>query len=283
MPIENQSSASAEQRFDALRRLLVAVLAAALVGGAIGWIVSGFVGRAAVQAVALLQVGQVGVDSQNVPASVPVEPIPRALERLRSRAFFNGLLQAMGLPTDEKSRDAAAVLLRSSYRVSIPRGSDVIEVQLSQFDEALARTGVQRVVELLANAHARLADPMVASLRARRELVEREIGVAVAERDALQQPVGLRREAGVGNRFAESVLLGNLLKDRDAEIRELRTRRVLLDELLTPARTFPTALLAEGGVALREVAPDRGRGTLGGAVLGGVLGALLVRLSRRRG
>lgn len=283
MPIEDQSSASVEQRFDALRRLMVAVLVAAFVGGAIGWIVSGLVGRATVQAVALLQVGQVGIDTQNGPGSVPVEPVTRALERLRSRAFFNSLLQAMGLPADEKSRDPAAVLLRSSYRVAIPRGSDVIEVQLAQLDEPLARTGVQRVIELLATAHARLADPMVASLRAQRELVEREIGVALAEREALQQPVGLRREAGVGNRFAESVLLGNLLKDRDTEIRELRTRRVLLDELLTPARTFPTALLADGGVAVREVGPDRGRGTLGGAVLGGVLGAVLARLSRRRG
>ncbi len=166
--IEQTSSAdrALALRIDALRRSAIVALAAVVVGAAVGWLIVHSVGTVRWQAIALVQVGQVGVWS-GVPGVMPVEPVARALERARSPSFVQSLIARLGLPTDEQTLDPGAQAVRRTLRVANPRNSDLLEFQVVRGDaDAAAKTLSEAVAQLAASCHspgcsARWASPTV--------------------------------------------------------------------------------------------------------------------------
>jgi hypothetical protein len=274
------SESSTAVRIEALRRFAIAVLIAGALGGVIGWALSSTFGSVRWRAITLVQVGQVGV----YPALIaqPIEPVTRALERMRSPAFLHGLLARVELPVDELSSDPDAIMLRRSLRVSSPRNSDLLEIVVENRSAADARKIITQAVDMLAAAHAALADPLVGTLKTLLAQADTSLAAAMAERDRILPLLDTQRDVRASDRFSESVLLASALKDRDAEIRLLQEQRVQLHGLLSPSRTFTTSMLGADAVTVRRYGPDRGLGTMGGASIGIALALLSMRLRRGR-
>ena len=254
--------------------------AAFLVGGLLG------LGGAALvdpswRATALVQIGQVGQttpSAMNPAAQELVESPARAIERVHDPVFRRELLAALGLPPDDAAPSAESLLIRGSLRVTTPKGSDLLELAVAGSSREAAHKSAEAAVALLAKAHERIAAPTLLRLRGQLQAVSAEIESAAQEREKLHEIAGRRDTVGIGNRFAENVLLGDLLSRKDRELRELRDRRLQLEEQLSESRTFPTALLSDIHVPVRPASPKRSLFVAGGASVA-LLAALLWALS----
>lgn len=245
------------------------LIAAVLLGGLLG------LGAAALtapswRATALVQIGQVGQttpSAMNPAGQELLESPARAIERVHDPVFTRALLSALGLPPDEPSDSREAALIRGSLRASTPKGSDLLELVVTGSSRDAARKAAEAAVALLANAHERIAEPTRLRIRGQLKAVSAEIEAATQEREKLREIAGRRDTVGIGNRFAENVLLGDLLSKKDRELRELRDRRLQLEEQLSASRTFPTSLLSDIHVPVRPTSPRRSLFAAGGAMV----------------
>lgn len=272
----------------ALRRRVSLIGALALLGGLAGLGLAWFT-PSTWTATGLVQIGQVGLAAPLVgnpeAFGVAVEPVGRAAERMRHPAFARRLLRALDLPDGEDTKDREAVLIRRSLEVKIPRNVDLLEVKVSGSSPDSARKAATTVVSLLSGDHAHLAEPTLAKLRSQLAYAEAGLQRALDQQKRLEEalvPAG--REVRPSDRFAESVLLSQLLGNLDTEIRSLRQTRLSLEEQLSPRRTFQTALLGEVDVPERRSSPKRALYLLVGAALGllvGIAWALAASSARR--
>lgn len=258
------------------------LVAAMLTGGLLG-LAATMVIDPIWRATALLQIGQVGQttpSAMNPMAQELVESPTRAIERVHDPVFTGALLTALGLPIDDADNYREAVLIRGSLRVTTPKGSDLLELKVEGSSRDSVRKTAETAVALLAKAHERIAEPTLLRIRSQLKAVSFEIGVAIEEREKLHEIASRRDAVGIGNRFAESVLLGDLLSRKDRELRELRDRRLQLEEQLSASRTFPTALLSDIHVPVRPASPKRSLFAAGGA-MAALFATLLWILARR--
>lgn len=248
------------------------ILGAMLAGGLLG-----FAAMSALaptwRATALVQIGQVGQTTpaaMNPAAQELVESPARAAERINDPVFVRLLLSKLGL----QAHEGEGALVIGSLKASTPKGADLLELRVSGSSRDQARATAVAAVALLAEAHDRIAEPTVMRLRGQLKAVIDEADAAVRERSRLLEHFGARDAVGPGNRFAENVLLGDLLAKKDKEIRELRERRLQLEEQLSASRTFRTTLLSDVYVPDRQSFPKRSLFVAAGAVLGLLAGLL---------
>jgi LPS O-antigen subunit length determinant protein (WzzB/FepE family) len=86
-----------------------------------------------------------------------------------------------------------------------------------------------------------------------------------------------KEQIGPGNRFAENVLLANILNSKDVEIRDLQQRKLVLEELLSPERTYPTSLIDRPDLPEGPVFPKRTM-IVGLAIAAGLLASIALAL-----
>ena len=268
------------ERIDALRRFAILALLGLAIGGGIGWTLASVFGTVWWRANALVQVGQVGIYPSPTLVVQSIEPVARALERTKSPAFLEGLLKRLGLPTDQHASDPEAKLLRRAIRVSNPRNSDLLEIDVARGDADDARKTLHEAVRMLAEMHAKLADPMVATLKTQLAQVESALASVTTERDRIISTIDSQSGVRSADRFSESALLSRTLADRDAEVRSLSEQRGQLNGLLDPSRTYPTSLLGTDAVTVRRFGPDRVFGTIAGAFVGLALALFAMRFRR---
>jgi hypothetical protein len=275
-------SSSTLARFYALRRALLVALLMCVLAGAFGWYFSLKYFEDYFLATALVKIGQVGVYPEL--AVVPVETLARALERARSPAFTVSLLDKLGLPTEDPTVNADAMMLRRSLRLSNPRNSELIEFQVEGKSPEEARQRINAAVDLLASAHNSISESLIKNLRDLLVLTESKLADGIGERDRLAKLIASQQGPVGGRGFSESVLLSNLLSNRDEQVSELTKQRMQILSLLGKSRTFPTGLLSENAVTLRKVKSEKiFKFALAAASIGFLLGLIPVfRLRRNR-
>lgn len=222
----------------------------------------------------MVQIGQVGQPDVGQVTSL-IEPPTRAVERLKLRPFRDGVLASIEIRTSDD--EPRARLYRDSMQVRQLPNTDLIELKVRGYSPEEARKLAEATISRLQEIHGRLALPSIERLRSQLDTITRELKRAQAERETLLSNTQLRQEIGPGNRFAENVLLGNILATRDAEIRDLQQRRLTLEERLTPSRTYPTSLVEEIFVPERPASP-RLVLTVSLAIAGGLAAGMLIAL-----
>ena len=242
-------------RFYALRRALLVALLMSVLAGAIGWYFALKQSEDHWLATALVKIGQVGVYPELV--VVPVETSTRALERARSPAFTASLLNKLGLPTEDPTDNADALMLRRSLRLSNPRNSDLLEFRVEGKSPEEARQRINVAVGLLASAHDSISESLIKNLKDLLAQTELKLADGIAERDRLAKLIASQQGATSGRGFSESVLLSNLLSNRDEQVSDLTRQRMKILSLLGKSRTFPTDLLSADAVTLRKVKSDK--------------------------
>lgn len=279
--IKTEASGSlSSARFSALRRAMLAALLLSVFAGALSWYFAAKYVGSHWLATALVKIGQVGVVPEMI--VVPIEPAARALERARSPAFTAKLLNQLGLPAEDPTENADAMMVRRSLRLSSPRNSDLLEFQVEGNSPEDARKRIVLAVDVLSTAHDGISAPLIKNLRGSLVQTESKLAEVVNERDRLSRLIGPQQGAVGARGFSESVLLSNLLSKRDEQILDLTKQQLQIASLLGSSRTFPTGILSEDAVSLRMVKSDKIiKLTLAAALIGLAIG--LIPVFRLRG
>jgi len=242
-------------RFFALRRALLVAVLMSVLAGTLGWYLSLKYFEDRWVATALVKIGQVGIYPELV--VMPVETSTRALERVRSPAFTAALLKKLELPTEDPTASADAMMLRRSLRLSNPRNSELLEFQVEGKSPEEARQRINAAVGLLASAHNGISESLIKNLNDLLVQTESKLAGNNLERDRLAKLIASPQSSASGKGFSESVVLSNLLSNRDEQVRELTKQRMQILSLLGQSRTFPTGLLSEDAITLRKVKSDK--------------------------
>lgn len=238
---------------------------------------------------AVIQLGQIGLSS-HIPGNpeafaVTIEPVTRTAERIRSRAFVRELLLRLDLPSADSTDHPEARLIRNSLDAAIPRNTNLLDISIAGSSPDLAVKAARMVLEMLASEHAKLAEPTLARMRSDLRDSKAQLEEALLQRAKLAVMMADdARTLPASERFAESVLLSQLIASTDIEVRELRQQVLSLEEQLSPKRTFGTAFLTDVDVPDRPSYPRRSLFALAGAGLGllAAIAWILLRASTKR-
>jgi len=223
----------------------------------------------------VIKMGQIGSIAATGPATEYVEPIPRAIERMKQRAFQDAVLSNLGVPTDEK--DPRASLYRQSLRIRQVDYGDTVDIRVRGFSADEAKRMAEATVLHLRDVHDQLARPSVERLKRQLAAVEEDRARILTEQERLLRRAEERNKAGVG--FPERLLFDNMIYQMSVQRRDLELRALAYEENLGPLRTWETSALEPAFVGARPEArqtPLRvGLAGLLGLCLGGFVALLM--------
>ena len=261
-----------------LRRFLSWLLLGAMVGSILA-IALTFVWTPRWEASVQIRPGQIASSLGGQP--MPVEPPARITERINSRAFADTLRDRLGLPPG--SEDPRSKLLRDSLRATLLDRASLVQVRIEGHSPKEAGAWLEAAAALVADAHAPMFQPTVDRLKAQLADIATDIERIGRERERLIEASAETRSARLASeQFSQSVLVGNLLNIRDAELRTLRDRAATISEMLSPERTFQTGPIGRVTVTDRPSFPRRPVHAVAGAILGAIVGGMLGLFVRRR-
>jgi LPS O-antigen subunit length determinant protein (WzzB/FepE family) len=233
------------------------------------------------EASAVVQVGQVGQTGVGL-AATAIESAQRALQRMKQESFEDDVLQRLKISLEVD--DPFAKLYRSSIKVKLLPNTDLIELKVRGYSREDAAKYAEATLARLREAHQRIAQPSVERLKFVLSDVTNQLREAEKESTALAANSALKRQVGPGNRFAENVLFANILVLKGAEIRDFQQRKRVLEEQLSPVRTYPTSFIDAVHVPVEPAFPKKVVTVVAAIVMGLFLGgiAALMADSRKR-
>lgn len=192
------------------------------------------------------------------------------------------VVQELRLPTPEESPNARLVF--ETLRASPSKSPDILNLQVSGYSRADALAAMQASFAVVSAEHHRLFDPSY--LRMQGELGDATSQLQAAERDYEKTLSSLKPSAprsGSGSASSTEILITNLATTLNAQLLDLKRQIAQLQEALDPGRSYPTRVLGEIYVPQNPSTPGALLLTVGGALLGLVVGGLIgfLRLSIR--
>lgn len=275
---ENAALATGKDQFDDqynlldlvafIRRNLGILLGAALIGGVLGWAIA-FALPAKWEANALIRVGQLGF--VGIIAN-PIEPPLQLVDRIKNTSFQNDVLRSLGVDTGEDDSDAK--LFRDTLKVKLEK-SELINLTLRGMSPDEAKLNMSAVVNELKAIHLRMSVPTTHRWHQELALIELELKHAKTEAEQLAKSLGAGAALLNDRNFPQAALLSNILIAREGELRSFRDRKLMLEEQLSPERTFATDVLGRVQVSTDPVFPKKSLFAVAGLVMGLLLGVLL--------
>jgi capsular polysaccharide biosynthesis protein len=222
------------------------------------------------ESTAFIRVGQIG-QMMHAPDRA-IEPVASMVERMRMVPFQNDVLSRIKIG----SEDPAARLYRRSIRIEPVPGTDLVQVKVRGRNREEAGQFVQATVDHLRDIHGRMVELALAASRLLLDELTQDLQNAVAEQDRLQQMTLSGNHADAGESTADRALLANAaIGGKVPEIRDLRQRKLELEEELGPLHTYPTALFGEVFVPEEAAFPNKNLGLVLGVAAGLALGLVV--------
>jgi len=153
--------------------------------------------------------------------------------------------------------------------------SDLIGVSVRGATPEAAGRFADVVVAELASVHAKMAEPTVDRWRKELNEVEQELKQANSETERLSLLLGEQWRSTNDNNLYRAVLASNILLTREADLRTFRDRKRVLQEELSPERTFPTAPFGRIEISKRPVFPKKSLFAAAGLMIGLFMGMSL--------
>jgi len=278
---ENIASVTRENQFEDelslldlvafIRRNLRTLFGGALLGGILGLAIA-FAVPAKWEASALVRIGQLG--SNGSTGSV-VEPALQTIDRITNKSFQNDVLKSQGLSTSED--DAIARNFRDTLKVKLEK-SGLISLAVRADSPEKAKLHMSAVINEIKAVHVKMIAPTINRWYQELKSVELELKRASMESDRLENLLNGQSDKSKEKSFAQATLLGNLLFAREGEQKSLRDRKRMLEEQLSPERTFTTQELGRVEVSEKPVFPKKSLFIVAGLFLGLLLGVLFSML-----
>jgi hypothetical protein len=261
-----------------IRRNLATLLGGALIGSVLGLAIA-FIQPLEWEAKALIRIGQLG----NAGAvGNAIEPSLQTVDRVKSKSFQNDVLKNLGISTDED--DADAELFRDTLKVKLEK-SELINLSLRGKSPDEVKRHMDAVVSELKNIHVKMSEPSINRWHQELEWTEQELKQVSTEAERLAKSLGGQSDSLNDKNFSPAALLSNVLMIREGELHAFQDRKRILEERLSPERTFATNVLGQIEVSPRPVFPKKSLFVMAGLVMGLLLGVLLsiLRFGSRSG
>lgn len=275
---ESVASVTTNKRFDEgvslldleafIRRNLGTLLGGALIGGVLGLTLA-FVLPAQWEGNTLIRIGQLG-NAGGV--GTAIEPPLQVVDRIKQKSFQNDVLKSLGISTDED--DVNAELFRDSLKVKLEK-SELINLSLKGRSPDEVKQHMDAVVSELKNIHVRMSAPTINRWNQELEWIGQELKQANTDAERLAKSLGGQSDSLNDKNFSQAALLSNVLIAREGELRSFHDRKRMLEERLSPERTFATNVLGRIEVSQKPVFPKKSLFVIAGSVMGLLLGALL--------
>jgi hypothetical protein len=254
-----------------IRRNLGTLLGGALIGGVLGLALA-FIPPSEWEAKALVRIGQYGNAGA---AGAAIEPPLQVIDRVKYKSFQNDVLKSLGISTGED--DANAELFRDTLKVKLEK-SELINLSLRGRSPDEVKLHMNAVVNELKNIHVRMSGPSINRWKQELESIEQELKQANTQAERLARSLGGQSDSLNDKNFSQAALLSNILIAREGELRSFRDRKRMLEERLSPERTFPTDVLGRIEASQKPVFPKKSLFTVAGLGIGLFLGVLLSML-----
>ncbi len=216
------------------------------------------------EAVALLQVARVG----NLPAAIsgdgtlssPAESNAAVIQRLQADGFESRLSKQVGAPI--------------SLRVSEPKGTGLVQVNVRAPTQAFAEQGAKVAIETLAGVHAERVKGAVASLN--QSLVSTK--AEAARTSALLKDLLTKTSQLTRLDPSIAVMLGQMQGQLLTQQSALSERQLRLELALSPLNTNQTQAIEEITSSANPVSPKTRMIAALSLVIGGFIGVLVALL-----
>ncbi|MDP2230701.1 Wzz/FepE/Etk N-terminal domain-containing protein [Methylotenera sp.] len=252
-----------------MQRNFYVLLGGALLGAVLGVVIA-FVLPAQWEASALVRVGQLGNVGNVGNVGSPIEPPLQLVDRIKNKSFQNDVLTRLGLKNGDY--DVKAKLFRDTLKVKLEK-SELISLTLKGTSSNEVKQQMNAVIIELKSIHAKMSAPSIS--RWQQELASTELELKRASEETERLAKSLNESNSLNERvFSQAALVSNLLIARESELRSLRERKRMLEEQLSPERTFATSELGRVEVSEKPVFPKKPLFGLAGLFLG-LLSALL--------
>jgi len=257
-----------------IRRNVRILLGGALIGGVLGLTIA-FTLPAEWEASAVIRIGQFGNSGNPGNPGNPIEPPLQAVDRIKNKSFQDDVLKQFEISTDQN--DAKVRIFRDSLKGRLEK-SELISLTLRGWSADEASQHMSAVINELKNIHTRMSAPTISRWHQELESIELELKQASNEAERLAKSLGVRSNFLNERNFSQAVLASNILIAREGELRSFRDRKRMLEEQLSPERTFATDVLGRVEVSTEPVFPKKSLFAEAGLFVGLLLGALLSML-----
>ena len=251
-----------------VRRHGVIILGSTLMGGVLGLAVA-FSLPAQWEASALIRVGQLG---RSVSAESTVESLSRVVDRLMQKSFKGDALKRIGISPNES--DPQVDLLLNSLKVRIEK-SDLVSVRVRGTTPEDAMRFVDALTMGLVETHTKMMGPTIQRWHDNVDEIDMELLRLNSEIERLSGLLEKLPRGFSAANFSQVLLLNNTLLTSEAESRKLRESRYILQEQLSPEKTFLTSSLNQTEISTRPVFPQKHLFAAAGLVIGLFIGVLV--------
>ena len=249
-----------------------------LLGGALLGIVLGLCAALLLptewEATALIRVGQSGNADKTLNSIQPVlvEPALQVLDRIKNKSFQKEVMKKIGLSQNED--DDKNKLFRNSLKAKLEK-SDLISINIRGLSADSAKLHLDTVVNQLKSIHTKMLAPTINRWRQEFAAIELELKVTNADLQRLTKSLDGSSESLNPSSFAQAALLSNIIIAREGELRDFRDRKLLLEEMLSPERTFATSVIGQVEISNKAVYPKKSFFAIAGLIIGLFLGVVL--------
>ena len=232
-----------------IRRNFIYMLWGALLGLAIGGLLVVLLPKQ-FEATALVKIGEIA--NINAAGSA-IESSLQVVDRIKSRSFQDDVLNTLGISTDDD--DSALVKqFRTSLKIKLEK-SELISLSVNANSRAQANALMQGVVNQLNTVHYKMSYPTITRLKLELDSANNEIKLADEESKKFSKVLDTQSENVTDMKFSQTVLLSSIRMSKAQEYRNFRDNKRMLEEKLSPERTFPTHVLGRVEVSKKPAFP----------------------------
>lgn len=226
------------------------------------------------EASALVRVGQSGNTDKTLNSIEPVliEPALQVVDRIKNISFQKEVMKKIGLPQDEN--DDNNKLFRNTLKVKLEK-SDLISINIRSLSADNAKLHLSAVVDELKSIHTKMLAPTTNRWHQELSTIQLELKRSSIDLERLTKSLDSRSESLNPSSFAQAALVSNIMIAREEELRDFRDRKLILEEMLSPERTFVTSVIGQIEVSNKAVYPKKSFFAIAGLIIGLFLGVVL--------
>ncbi len=256
--------------FNVLRCYKGLLLGLPLVGAVLAALLVFFVLSPTWQATATLEVGHVGQLGPTAPTLV--EPVLNVVTRMMLPSFGKSAIKYAGIPSDEQETMQG---FYGTLNVTQIKTAELVEVSLRGPSAEMANKLMQGAIVNLQNVHSEMMAVSIERYQKQLQILTEDIHKSTVETELLRQKLLANHS---WNDF-DATLAATLLQNKSNDLRDMIQRKLALEELLSPSRSYTTRVVGEIYVSGNPVSPKKPL-IFGLAILLGLFGAVVIAFGR---
>lgn len=219
---------------------------------------------------AVLEVGRVG---QQVPSAViPIEPVANVMSRIANPSLANEVINNSIVKSDEK---AVMHKYYNTLKVTQIKGTELIEVRLKAPSAEMAEGMMLGLVASLQKVHNEMMRVSIEKYHKQLQILSEDIQQTEIDTKYLKRKLLATHN---WSNF-DATLMATTLQSKINDLRVLIQNKLLIQEMISPSKTYTTRVIGEVNVSEGPVSPNKTL-IVEWAIVIGLLCAVVVAFAR---